>query len=303
MTNSSGRGREQAQRARHERLVDLVVDLGEVGRPERHAQAELGQAVGERRVHAVEWMRGLGAFGLQPPFDAVAARELAQQREIGVAERLEVAEDERGDAVAGRELDLGQAVARRHRRNERAQRQDQVADIARQDVAARDLGDEARLALVEADQHRALLDDVAHRQARPLPVVPVRAAHRPEHALGPHLAEVPERVLEGALLGRDLRGDVEVLHLAAAADAEVRAARHDALRALTAQLDERRLLPVVLAPLDCDPHFLARQRVLDEHDLAFAVVGNALRLEIERLDPQPFVGARHAAIIRAASRC
>ena len=37
---------------------------------------------------------------------------------------------------------------------------------------------------------------------------------------------MPERVLERALLGRDLRADVQVLHLAAAADAEVRAARH-----------------------------------------------------------------------------
>jgi hypothetical protein len=110
---------------------------------------------------------------------------------------------------------------------------------------------------------------------------------------------MPERILERALLGRDLRGDVEVLHLAAAADAEVRAARHDALRALAAQLDQRRLLPVVLAPLGRDANLFARQRILDEDDLAFAVVGDALRLEIERLDPQPFLGARHGSIIRA----
>ena len=114
---------------------------------------------------------------------------------------------------------------------------------------------------------------------------------------------MPERVLERALLGRDLRGDVEVLHLAAAADAEVRAARHDALRALAAQLDQRRLLPVVLAPLDRDANLFARQRVLDEDDLAFAVVGDALRLEIERLDPQPFLGARHGGDYPGRSRC
>ena len=125
-----------------------------------------------------------GPFGCSHHSTPCRARELAQQREVGVDQRLEVAQDERGDAVADRELDLRQAVARRHRRDQRAQRHDQVADVARHDVAAPDLGDEARLALVEADQDRALLDDVAHREARPLPVVPVGPAHRPQDALG-----------------------------------------------------------------------------------------------------------------------
>ena len=162
------------------------------------------------------------------------------------------------------------------------------------DVAAPDVGDEARLALVEADQHRALLDDVAHREARALAVAPVGPAHRPQDALGADLAEMPQRILERALLGRDLRGDVEVLHLAAAADAEVRAARHDALRA--AHGEARRSVAcsqLFLRRLTCDANLFARQRILDEDDLAFAVVGDALRLEIERLDPKPFLGARH----------
>ena len=105
---------------------------------------------------------------------------------------------------------------------------------------------------------------------------------------------MPERVLEHALLDRDLRGDVEMLHPAAAADAEVRAARHHPLRAFAAQRRDLRLLPRVLAAPDRDLHFLARQRILDEHHLAFAVAGDALRLEIERVDPEPFIGARHA---------
>jgi hypothetical protein len=99
-------------------------------------------------------MGRVGAFRLQPPLDAVPRGELAQERQVGVDERLEMAQHERRDAIADRELDLRQAVARRHRRDQRAQRHDQIADVARHDVAAPDLGDEARLALVEADQDR-----------------------------------------------------------------------------------------------------------------------------------------------------
>jgi hypothetical protein len=104
---------------------------------------------------------------------------------------------------------------------------------------------------------------------------------------------VPERIFECALLGRDLRADVQVLHLAAAAESEVRAARHHALRAVAPPHRRGRLLPVVLAPVHVDLHLLPRQRVLDEDDLALAVVGDALRLEVERLDLQPFIGLRH----------
>ena len=85
--------------------------------------------------------------------------------------------------VADRQLDLRQAVAGPHRADQRAQRQQQRADMRRQDLAAADVGDVARLALVEADQHRALLHHVAHREPRPLPVAPGRALDRPQHLL------------------------------------------------------------------------------------------------------------------------
>ena len=89
-----------------------------------------------------------------------------------------------------------------------AQRQQQVADMRGSTSQLAMSATKLDLRSWKADQHRALLDDVAHRQARALPVVPGRALDRPQHALGPHLAEMPERVLERALLGRDLRGDV-----------------------------------------------------------------------------------------------
>ena len=143
---------------------------------------------------------------------------------------------------------------------------------------------------------------MAHREPRALPVAPGGPSIGRSTCSGRDLAEVPERVLERALLGRHLRGDVQVLHRAAAADAEVRATRHDPLRALPAQGDQRRLLPVALAPADRDLHLLAGERVLDEHHLALGVVRHALRLEVERLDAKPLVHARHGFGLSGAGR-
>ncbi len=208
---------------------------------------------------------------------------------------------QRRGGVADGELDLRQPVARGHRADEVAQGQQQIAHVLRHDLATRDVGDKARFALVEADQHLALLGNVSHREPGPAPVAPGRPFERPEHALGPHFAEVPECVFECPLLGRDLCRDVKVLHLAAAADAEVRATRHDALRARPLQRRHRRLLPVVLLAVHGDPHLLAGQRVLDEDDLALGVVGHALRLEVERLDGEPLVRHRHGTRLSGAS--
>src|ERR1019366_10765790 len=103
--------------------------------------------------------------------------------------------------------------------------------MARQHVATRDLRDEARLALMKTDEHRALLGDISHRETCPLPIAPGRPFDRPQDSLRTDLAQMPEPVFKGALLRRHLRRHVQMLHLAAAADAEVRAARHDALGA------------------------------------------------------------------------
>src|ERR1700750_1513071 len=84
-----------------------------------------------------------------------------------------------------------------------------------------------------------------------------------------------------------------MLHLAAAAragvQAEMRAARRHALRALLADRDEVGLLPLLLALDDLDPRLLARQRAVDEHDHALAVVRDALRVEVDAGDLEPLV--------------
>jgi len=49
------------------------------------------------------------------------------------------------------------------------------------------------------------------------------------------------------------------------------------------------LLPLLLALDDLDARLLARQRAVDEHDDALAVVRDALRVEVDAGDLQPFV--------------
>jgi hypothetical protein len=94
---------------------------------------------------------------------------------------------------------------------------------------------------------------------------------------------MPQRVLERALLGRDLRAGVEVLQRAAAADAEMRATRIDARRV---RLDDRlraRELVRRLALERRDGHGFARQRALDEDRLAVDA-RDAAPFLIERID-------------------
>ncbi len=57
---------------------------------------------------------------------------------------------------------------------------------------------------MEADEHAALLGDVADRQAGAVTVVPERTVDRRDDLFGTNAADVPERVDERALLVSDL---------------------------------------------------------------------------------------------------
>jgi len=97
------------------------------------------------------------------------------------------------------------------------------------------------------------------------------------------LAEVPEGILEDALLGRRLRHRIEVLHRAATAGAEVRAARRHPLRARLEHAHGRGL--GIARPLAQHLifHLLAGQRPLDEDGLAVHMA-DAATLVVERFD-------------------
>ena len=111
-------------------------------------------------------------------------------------------------------------------------------------------------------------------------------------------ADVPQRVLEDTLLGGDLRRCIEMLHAATAADAEMRTAWRDSLRAGFDQLHHAGLFVVRLFAIDLDRHPFADQRVFDEHGLAVNA-RNAAPFLVERGDDNVIHGSRER---KAASR-
>ena len=82
----------------------------------------------------------------------------AQPLQVLLEQRLEVAQHQRRDVVSPTASSIcGSRSRARIAPTSSRSGSSSVADVPRQDVAAADVGDVARLALVEADQHRALL--------------------------------------------------------------------------------------------------------------------------------------------------
>src|SRR5262249_62245802 len=95
----------------------------------------------------------------------------------------------------------------------------------------------------------------------------------------------------GLLLGpawlRGHRGArVRVLRAAAAAHAEMRAARRLPAGGASQHPGEAADLERGLLPQELEIDFLAGERALDEHHLAFGVAGDAAPLGVERFDAQ-----------------
>ena len=136
---------------------------------------------------------------------------------------------------------------------------------------------------MKTDEHATFLCDVAHRQPGPLTVTPGFAVDRREQLAWAHAGDVPKRVLEDALLDRDLRGGIQVLETAAAADPEMRTGRRHARRTRGVELDHARELVAGLAAKDFDRDALADQRAFDEDSLAVDP-GDAATFLVERGD-------------------
>ena len=219
--------------------------------------------------------------------------EGAQASHVRVAQGFEVPQNQHGDLGPHSDLDLRQAVALVHAADQFAQRHQQPADVGRQHFAAGHVGHVAGLALVETDQDGALLDHVSNRQAGAEAVAPGRALDGTQQRLGAHLAQVPQVVFQDALLHSDLGRRLEVLHLAATAQAEMLTARLGALGALATALGRCGLLPVVLSAADADPHLFAGQGVFDEDHLAVGAVSHALGFEVQGFNGQPLQVERH----------
>ena len=135
-----------------------------------------------------------------------------------MADRLQMAQYQRDHrpvaALADGQLDLRQAVALVHAGDQAAQRHQHRADHRRQHRADLHVGHIAALALMKANQHRTFLEYMTHRKPGAVPVTPSRAFDRAKDVVGYDFAQMPEVVLQHALLHRHLRTDMKVLHLA-----------------------------------------------------------------------------------------
>ena len=247
-------------------------------------------------VGGIDRVGGVRTLGLEPDVGLVLGAEGVEQGHVPIGRLLERAEDEgRASVAADGNLDLRHALADRELGNELAHRHDHVGDVLREDVAARHFGDVGGGLLMEADEHAALLGDVADRQAGAVTVVPERTVDRRDDLFGTNAADVPERVDERALLVSDLGAWLKVLHGAAAAAAgtvaELGATGLDALNALAVNLGDAADLEAGLVADALVGDELARKGALDEDDLAVVMThAAAFLVEALHLDGEVFGG-------------
>ena len=115
-------------------------------------------------------------------------------------------------------------------------------------------------------------------------VAPLFAAHRGQQGLGLHAADAGQVLQQAALLLGHLQRAIGVLQDAAAAHAEMRAARRNAVRRRLQDSNRLSDIERALTGEYLDFGALARQCALDEHDLARGVAGDAAALRIQGND-------------------
>src|SRR5207245_3244577 len=154
------------------------------------------------------------------------------------------------------------------------------------DMAFAHVGDVSRAPLAEADHHAALLLDAAHREPGPAPIAPLLAVDDRQQHFGLHFSDAGPVVLQPALLRRHLRRGIGVLRRAAAAHAEVRAARRAAAGGLAQDCHRPAEVEFRLLPENPAGDALAWQRAFDEHHLALRVARDTASLGVERVDAE-----------------
>jgi hypothetical protein len=120
--------------------------------------------------------------------------------------------------------------------------------ICRHDgVAFDEVGDEARILFAEAHERLVLLLHATHGEAALAAIAPGGIDQRRQHGLGRDVADALQVLQQHALLDVDLFGFVEVLQRAAAAGAEVRAARGNAIGRSDEHLERACLVEMAMA--------------------------------------------------------
>ena len=194
-----------------------------------------------------------------------------------------MAQHQRGGVVTHRDLDLRQAAVHREPFDQRAQRIDERRDAFGQHRALVHVGDVGGAALAKA-HHHALLVHAAHREPRPVPVAPFVAADHGQDALGLDFANARQVLQQPVLLGSHLRGEVGVLRGAAAADAEMRAARRAPAGRFDQQAADAPEIETTAAGHDLHGGALAGQRAVDEQHLAVRRARDAAPLGVQAGD-------------------
>ncbi len=275
---------EQLHGAPDQQAVDVDVHLGEVGRPEIQPHTELRQGVGQTAtVRGPQRRGGVGAAGLRPHLHAFSAGKCREGVGVVRTQRQQVTEDQHRGRLGDGNLDLRHAVGDRQPGDQLAQARQQRRHMLWQDVARAHVDDVARAPLVEAHPHAALARHQPHAEPCAVAIAPGRAVDRRIHDLRLHAADVPQRILQHALLGGGLRHRVQVLHRAAAAGAEIGTTWGHALRAGLQHARGVGLFVARLHTIGLVLHALARQRAVDEDRLAFHM-GDAATFVVQRLD-------------------
>ena len=168
---------EQLERARDHLLVEAGVDLDEVQRPEREFDVPLRQrkasfgASGHSGMHRYRRRRAAGRSR-----NRAACANAISACAIALVERLQMAEHQRDAAessrIAGDEFDLRDVAARVQAVHQRRQRCDAHRRSAGSPCGIRQVRDEARIGLAEADQRLVLLLDAAHRETALAAITP-----------------------------------------------------------------------------------------------------------------------------------
>ncbi len=204
---------EKTQGPTYQDRVDLVVHLGKVSGPERHAHAELRQFVGKWcDIRRPEWVGRIRSLGLQPELHLVSFGKLLELDFIFGRWWFENAQHQDIHMAADGQFELRHPITDRQTRDEFSKWQQQLRDARGQHMAFTHVGHEAALAFVKANQYTALLGHMAHRQPGPVPIAPAGTMNRPQHRFRLRLADEAQIVFQDALLDRHLGTHVGVLH-------------------------------------------------------------------------------------------
>jgi hypothetical protein len=304
----------QLHGAADERLVHRGIDLDEVGRREFQLEPETRQPVAQWRSAAGERLHRVKPAWLQVQLHAVRERERLEGGTILRRRGSEDPQHQRGGIIGHRHFDLRQVLADAQARQHRRERRDQSPGRSRQHLAGGELRHVGGGALTKPDHDAVLLVHELGTQAGAAPIAEGRSAERRQPAARLHAGHPRERLPQFGFFGGELCWRGQVLQRAAAAQAKVRAARHDAQRR---SLKHLKKLPVIVPAVPArapEADLFPRQRAGDEGGLAgvhhaLALVGQSAHRRRLGRRTAPGRAARGAAqagacqVLRNCAKC